>query len=531
MRPRQARQMIDGIALTDRSSATRRLLPRVLALVVWVASPACAGEIYSDDGFVIRWDNTLRYTAAFRVAPRDPAVGPNSDDGDLNFAPGLISNRLDLISILDVTQGDIGFHASGVAWYDTVYHAGTANHSPDTYNAASVPNTQFPRATRNLHGQYANLEEAFGFGNFALDGMPLSVRIGRQTLIWGESLFFAENGIAAALAPVDEIRSADAPGSYSREVFLPVAQAVFSFQPRENLSLSFTYQFEWRKSRLPGVGSYFSYYDSFDVGGERLLVWPSYVLYRAKDKHPPSQGQFGAALHTSLGDVDIGLYALRYSAKTPQVWLRHATRTYQLYYPSGIELYGLSFSTYLGDSSIAGEVSARRNMPLVSLSPVSQYWNSDDAYPTAGGVAKGDTLHVQLSSTTQYGPDGLWDSADLGIEAAANERLAITSNPAAFDPSRDRFALSLRALFEPRYFQVFPNLDISVPFGVGYNAVGRSSVLEAQYNGAGDIEVGITGAYRAMWRAGITFTSYFGSPYRQPFADRDFIQFTLERSF
>ncbi len=533
MQPRQARQMIDGTAPTDRSSATWRKLSRILTLVIGVASPACAGEIYSDEGFTVRWDNTLRYTAAFRVAPRNPVItaGPNSDDGDRNFAPGLISNRLDLVSILDVTHGDYGFHASGAGWFDTVYHAKTANNSPSTYNAASVPNTQFPRATRDLQGQYANLEEAFGFGNFEVDGMPLSVRLGRQTLIWGESLFFAENSIAAALAPVDEIRNAGAPGSYSRAVFLPVTQALVTLQPAENLSISVTYQFEWRKSRLPAVGSYFSYYDFFDAGGERLLVSPGYALNRAKDRHPASQGQFGLALQTSLGDVDVGLYALRYHAKDPQVWLRLATQTYQLFYPSGIELYGLSFSTYLGDNSIAGEISARRNMPLVSLTPVSQYWSIDDGYLTGGGVAKGDTLHMQFSGAAQFGPDGLWDSAELSAEVAANDRLSITANPAAFDTKRDRFALSLRALFEPHYFQVIPNLDISVPFGVGYDAIGRSSVLESQYGGAGDLEIGINGTYRAVWKAGITLTTYLGSPYRQPFADRDFVLFTLERTF
>ncbi len=525
--------MLDGMNPTGHFCATRRKLLRALAVALCAASPASAAELYSGDGLVVRWDNTLHYSAAFRIAPRDPAITaePNSDDGDRNFAPGLISDRLDLASALDVASGDFGLHASGVAWYDTVYHTRTANDSSATYNAASVPSTQFPRATRNLHGQYANLEEAFVFGNFSAGGMPLTVRLGRQTVIWGESLFFTENSIAAALAPVDEIRNAGAPGSYSRQAFLPVAQAAFTLQPLGNLSLSFTYQFEWRKSRLPGVGSYFSYYYFFDAGGERLFLSPTYELYRAKDRHPPSQGQFGAALHLSLGEVDLGLYALRYHAKEPQVRLQRATGTYQLFYPSGIELYGLSFSTYVGGSSFAGEISVRRHMPLVSLSPVSQYWSPDDYYPTSGGYAAGDTLHAQVSSTNEFGPGPLWDSAELDAELAANERLSVTCHPAALDPHRDRFALGLRALFEPRYFQVLPNLDVSIPIGVGYNAIGRSSVLESQYVGAGDFEIGLSGTYRAVWKAGITVTTFFGSPYSQPFADRDFVRFTLERTF
>jgi hypothetical protein len=152
-------------------------------------------------------------------------------------------------------------------------------------------------------------------------------------------------------------------------------------------------------------------------------------------------------------------------------------------------------------------------------------------YPTYGGFAAGDTLHGQVSSITQFGPAGLWDSAEFSVEAAANYRLAVTANKAALDPTRDRFALSFRSVFEPRYFQVLPNLDISIPIGLGTNAIGRSSIEDAQYAGSGDIEIGIAGTYRSVWRASLTLTSYFGSSYRQPFADRDFVLVSVERTF
>ena len=51
----------------------------------------------------IRWDNTVKYSAMFRVAPverdvADASIGPqaNTNDGDLNFDKGLVSSRLDL---------------------------------------------------------------------------------------------------------------------------------------------------------------------------------------------------------------------------------------------------------------------------------------------------------------------------------------------------------------------------------------------------------------------------------------------------
>ncbi|HUO99167.1 MAG TPA: DUF1302 family protein, partial [Rhizomicrobium sp.] len=409
-----------------------------------------------------------------------------------------------------------------------------------TYNAFSVPNTQFPRSTRNLQGRYASLEDAYVFASFDLGEMPLTVRAGRQALLWGESLFFAENSIAAAQAPLDGIRDASAPGSYSREIFLPVSQVAFSLEPRADLSIDAYYQFEWRKSREAAVGSYFSYYDGFDVGGERLIVAPGEYLYRIKDAHPPSGGQFGVSLHATVGDVDLGLYAMRFHAKEPAVrlwpgWGADASigkvGEYRLFYPGGIELYGLSFSAHLGDAVLAGEFSARRHMPLVSLSPADDYWRPDISYASYGGVARGDTLHGQISASGQFGPSRWWNDADFSIEAAANDRLGVGEDRAVLDPARDRFALSVRAAFEPRWFQVFPNLDVSLPLGLGYNAIGRSSVEEAQYEGSGDVEAGIAATWRSQWRAAVTFTSYLGTAYRQPLADRGFLVVSLERTF
>jgi len=50
-------------------------------------------------------DNTIKYSDAFRVKQRDQYLlsSANQDDGDQNFARGMISNRLDLLSEFDVS--------------------------------------------------------------------------------------------------------------------------------------------------------------------------------------------------------------------------------------------------------------------------------------------------------------------------------------------------------------------------------------------------------------------------------------------
>jgi hypothetical protein len=94
------------------------------ALVVLVAalSPRAARAVKIDTGseLQLRFDNTLRYTAAARISGRSAALlaNINADDGNRNFDPGLISQRLDLLSELDLTYRGVGARVSGAAWFD-----------------------------------------------------------------------------------------------------------------------------------------------------------------------------------------------------------------------------------------------------------------------------------------------------------------------------------------------------------------------------------------------------------------------------
>ena len=446
-------------------------------------------------------------------------------------------NRFDLKSVLDVTSDDFGAQVSVEAWYDTVYQRRTANTSPGTYSAA-VPSTQFAPATVNLNGHHADLSDTFVYGDFDFEGVPLSVRLGRQTLLWGESLFFDLNGIAAGMAPVDYIKRSSTPDGYSREVFLPVNQLYFTAQLRPDLSLAAYYQLEWRADRLPGVGSYFSDSDVQGAGAYRAFLSSGLYLLHEADRKAPNSGQYGVSLRETVGDFDLGLYALRFNAKSPVLAVQPAATplssgyagTFESLYPAGTDLYGFSFSTYVGDSGVAGEISARRNMPLVSESPISltRLQSVQDYFL---GYAAGDTLHAQLSSVTTLGPSEFWNSADLSGEIAANDVLKITENPEAFDPQRTRAAASIRVLFQPHYFQALPNLDVTPLVSVGYGFAGRSAIDYTENAGAGDAEFGISATYLSVWKADLTFTSFFGKPYRQPLVDRDFLMLSLERTF
>lgn len=527
--------------------------------------PAAIGaDLYQNDDWDLRWDNTFRYTVDFRLFHYQDAlvVDTNADDGDRNFAPGLMSDRLDWLSEFDLSHGPFGVDVSAAAWYDTVYHNTNSNNSPATFNPYSVPHDQFTHSTQILMGQDADLLNAFAYGSFDADDIPISFRIGRHTLLWGESLYFASNGIAAGQAPIDAIKAASEPEAEAKEVYLPVDQASASVQPRPNLSFSVYDQFEWRRTWLPASGSYFSDADYLDAGGERLIVAPYEYLYRTADVRASASGQYGAAMHVILDDVDYGFYALRFNAKEPEILLQsnpypppgsEQVGNYWLVFPSGIKAYGASFSTYLGDNTLAGEVSVRQNMPLVSEALFSlpggsggggygglaygvlraaEYGSpAPQPYYDVTSYAVGDTLQAQLSTVSSLAPGALWQGADFSGEIAANDRLNVTSGASEFDRGRDHFAAALRGVLEPHYYQVLPALDLSVPIGLGYDLIGNSSTDSSMNDGAGDLELGLSATYETVWQSSLTYTHYYGPPDRQPFADRDFISLSIERTF
>ncbi|WP_128607225.1 MULTISPECIES: DUF1302 domain-containing protein [unclassified Pseudomonas] len=148
-----------------------------------------------------RLDTTLKYSVAQRLnAPSSKLTeDANLDDGDRNFDKGsLISNRLDVFSEFDLKYRDYGFRLSGAGWYDSVYNDSNDNDSPNTVNSRSHQNDHFASGTEKLHGRKAELLDAFVFGRSEIAEMPITMRAGKHTVLYGESLFFGNNGIAAA---------------------------------------------------------------------------------------------------------------------------------------------------------------------------------------------------------------------------------------------------------------------------------------------------------------------------------------------
>jgi hypothetical protein len=541
---------------------THRLAVAV-AVALAAASDLHAGVIETGNPELkLRWDNTVKYSAAFRL--KDPSAGlidgadaANLDDGDRNFDKGLISSRVDLLSEFDLTYRNLGARVSAAGWYDSVYHRATDNNSPATYNGLSVDHTRFTEGTRSLHGGTGELLDAFVFAKFNLGDMPGAVRAGRHALVYGETLFFGSNGIANAQQPIDVVKALSVPNTQFKELTRPVGQVSGQLQLRTNLSVGGYYQYKWEPTVLPGSGSYFQTVDFLGDGAESFLLGPARSV-RQPDVEAKNSGQGGLQLKwTPEGsDIDLGFYAARYHDKTPQGVLYAIPTpngpfpsTYRLAYHEGIRTYGISVTKTFGEFNVAAEASVRHNTPLsnpgtVDLSAVLGLPASDNRGNTTYPV--GRTAHFNLSTMAALPSNALASETSLVAELAWNRVTSITAHADHLDPAAQRDAWSLRAVLTPSYRQVMPGLDIDVPIGIGYTN-GRSGALGPAFgpDNGGDLSVGLSGRYLDVWNISLNYTHYYGKEapgsrmtgsvtqftYAQTFKDRDFLAFSLRRTF
>ncbi|RTL50616.1 MAG: DUF1302 domain-containing protein [Rhodocyclaceae bacterium] len=550
-----------------------RLSPIASAIVLTAFIPkAFAFSVDSADPDVsVRFDNTVKYSAAWRTSAVDSAVAagpgtavpnPNLDDGDRNFKKGLISNRFDLLSELDFSyKNQYGFRVSAAAWYDDVYNRGNDNDSAATNNNFSVGPNAFPNATKKLQGQDAEFLDAFVFGKFNVADSDVNVRVGRFTQLFGESLFFGGNGIAAAQSSMDIVKLVAVPSAQFKEILRPVGQVSGTVQLSPQFSVSAYYQYEWRKARLPAVGSYFSFADFADDGGERVIAGAPIVpgggpaaFFRGTDLKAKNSGQGGIAFKYKVNDWEFGLYGARFHDKFPQFYFRPGVGgvnvatgrigDYVLVYGEDIKVIGGSFSTLVGETNLGGEVSFRDNMPLQAVGNVvvdptgTGNGGGNPLYPV------GKTAHAQISAIQVMGASPLWQGASFLGELAFNRLLSITKNPSQLDPNVTRDAWAARFIFQPEYFEVIPQVNLQVPIGLGYGLKGSSAINGIGFpaHHGGDFSIGLKADYQKLWYGSLSYTQFLGDKGpvvdalgqlsgNQQLKDRNFISLSIQRTF
>lgn len=521
-----------SVNLVKQCRLRRHAMNATAAAVVGFCSSVGAVEISTgNDDVQLRFDNTIRYNFGKRIEGQSSAIigGANFDDGDRNFKKGsTVTNRLDLLTETDlVYKKKSGIRVSAASWYDQAYSGSFSNDSLATSNHLVNGAPAFglsDYANRYYKGPSGEFLDAFVFTTVDLGEMPLTVRVGRHAVNWGEALLGggAIHGNTYGQSPLDQAKGLSTPGIEAKELYLPLNQVSAQLQATPELSLAGQYFLGWNTTRVPDAGTYLGFADHMLNGGESLVLAPGVPGVRAlrgPNLKPSDQGDWGLAARWSPQwfDGTMGFYVRNFSDKIPQTILIPATRQYFFNWGSDISLYGLSLAKQLGDISFGADLNYRKNMPLVSDTVAAP---SAAALPGQGDMlgARGDTVHAVINALGVLPRTALADGGSYAAELTWNRWLKVTQGEQYFKGrpayqaidrvSKDYVGLAVNVA--PAWYQVFPGADLSLPISYSVGLSGNSAVSSGGNKSAGSYSVGLGLDYKAQYRFDIKYVDYFG---------------------
>lgn len=532
----------------------------LLVLVVGIGSASAFKIDTGSPDWTMRWDNTIRYTMAYRVQDRDRAIleNPNADDGDRNFSPGIVSNRIDVLSEFDVAYKKYyGVRISGAVWYDERYSEPFDSKSLATSNVFRggqqiIGLGDF--ADRYFNGPYGELLDAFVFGRVRLGDVPLYVKAGRHTLYWGEALLTPFHGISYGQMPLDLGKATASPGVEAKEFFRPLNNVSFLLQPSTEFTIAAQYFMEWDKDLTPEPGTYFGSSDLSLMDRDTVLILaPGVFATHGRDLTPNEFHDFGVNAKYSPkgfggGNHTFGLYYRHFSDKLPQAIINTTDLTYHFAYAGDIDLVGVSWATQIFGLSLGSEISYRHDMPLTSDAVLI---TSPSQLPRDGSGdvlgARGDTMHAVVNLIGLLRKTSLWDAGSWNAEMVYSRWLDVTQGEQYFTgrdtyhgfnkATRDSGAIA--ANFSPQYLQVLSGLDVTLPITAGIGMWGVSPVAAGGGMGDGNWGVGIAFDYLTKYKLSINYVDYFGPISDSGLTrggsalirDRDVVTITFKTSF
>ena len=546
-----------------------------VALGLALAGPAAAFEIPTGDpDLTLRLDDTVRYNMGLRTDPIDRRIGANPafTEGEYRTPQGgLTTLRLDLLSELDLTwRSRLGARVSAAGWVDAAYQDGEAAMSPALASAGvpgSYPGGPYTRALlRRYRGPWGEVLDAFAFARLDLGGVPVTARLGRHALTWGESLMQAgvTHGIAWAQAPLDLQKAFATPGIEAKELFRPLASASVQAQLTPALSLSAQAFLEWQSCVYPEGGTFLGPADfAFNgpVGVFRNMNGNAIFLRNDGPRRPGDLGELGVALRWRPDWLDgtVGLYYRRVTDKLAAVLLTAnpggqgplspglpSPYRYQQYYGEGIDLVGLSLARPLLGASVGAELSWRHGMPLLAQSlgfaeapapPLAAVLYPHGA-PTLRGnsyQARGDTLHGVLNAVGVVGGGPAFDTASWAVELTGSRWMAVRENQDMFyglgygvcrsDPAlagagqargkadgcATRGHLGLGAVLTPTWFRVGDGVDLSLPLALAWTVAGNAPVTLGGNERSGSWSAGLGADLENRARLELRYSDFFGT--------------------
>jgi hypothetical protein len=410
-------------------------MKRTAALLSWgllaAAHDATAFQFDTPvDGLEASLDSVLEYSTMYRTAKAERIVRDgqnvfaNANDGSEYYGRGVVANEFKLTSELNLRYGDAGVLVRGSAWYDT-----QIMDRPPSGGDNPLRNTEsdrrYPSDLRNRVGHGARLLDAFLYGGYEWNGLPVNVRLGRQVINWGEGIYYAD-GLNVA-NPVDVGRIV-LPNASLKEALLPSNMVSVQMGLGDSVSLESFYGLEWRGNQLMPAGAFLNNSDIFGKGTHGPIVDLREELASVgvpeslvpgvngvdgvvaaarygRERDARDSGQYGIALRymaEALNNTEFSLYYLNYHSKVPFLSVRPGASfgcsqggggrfadlcavaralapesvplvdglamldgtTYDLVYPEDIRLLGFTASGNLADTNLALELTWRPNAPL-----------------------------------------------------------------------------------------------------------------------------------------------------------------------
>jgi len=397
----------------------RRQAP-LAALCCLLATPV-AGVQFDIGSLQGRFDSALSLSTAISTANPDKQQlqAANGNDARRNYRSGdVFSAMFKGTHDLELRRDNVGVFLRGTYWYDTAQR----DHSQRAVDIDDR-NRQVSAKTAG-----AELLDAFAYGLYDIGGEPGSLRVGKQVVNWGESLFI--QGGLNVINPFNQA-ALRRPGSEVKDALAPVNLLYVTQNLNQALSFDAFYQLDWEQTRLENCATFFSGNDfmpegcqGLDVGGQMVtnpavsqalapfgvtLTEEGVRVPRGADQDARNGGQWGFSLHWYVEplDTEFGLFAANYHSRSPYLGtvssryyantgfarelcgnvgvalancgaflassngqtlagaLRMGTSQYRAQYPEDIRLYGLTFATTLRNgAAVQGELSYRPNMPV-----------------------------------------------------------------------------------------------------------------------------------------------------------------------
>lgn len=237
----------------------------------------------------------------------------NADDGNLNYRAGLASLLVKANHDLQLDYRNAGLFVRGYYFNDFENSQGTRARTPLNADA------------ERLVAQGGELLDAYVYFKPELANLPMTLRLGRQVLSWGESTFIP-NGINS-VNPID-VAKLRTPGSELKEALLPLNLFSASVNLSDEVSLEAFYLLDWERTRVDPPGTYFSTNDFVAQGGTRAYFGfgaitdssPIGFITRGPDREPSKSGQYGVNLRwlaAGLNDTEFGFYYMNYHSRLP----------------------------------------------------------------------------------------------------------------------------------------------------------------------------------------------------------------------